>query len=161
MGVEVEGYEYAVQGDGYCRRKVTGLKEPWETNLTGDDLSFEVRLEIELQARLREERRRAGPRGSRHIITRSDRNIAIAEELGFDGKEPDLLMNNRGGAGGPNAADTLAQRLTDRSNTGTGARVTETRFDAIAKDLGFTPAEIRARFAGEHVPDSDAPAPQL
>lgn len=151
MPVEVDGFEYAAFGDGYCKRPLTGLKEPWETGINADDLGFDVRLELALAERLRAERKRAGPRGSRHIITRSDANIARARELGFTGEEPDLLPQNKSDSVNP--ADTFAQRLNDRSNTGTATRVEEARFDELAEEQGMTGDEMRARFRGEFEPE--------
>ena len=115
-------------GDGFCRRK--DASEPWEMVSADQATAAEIAQVLTAEA-LRQRNVDSPPRvGS--VIIRSARNLRIAGELGL-------------------SADQLADRLVKPDqNQGTGRRVPEKDFDAMAKEIGLSPKEMRDRFAGRY-----------
>lgn len=148
MKIDHNGKQYARFGDMIAVRAAPQPGQPVEdwVNYAIDDLTIEERVAIQTAENGREYRA-TRPRRQPAVITRSAENIRRAEELGFTGSEADVGVGSRSDT--PSAADTLAQRLTDRGSLGTTNRVSEERFDEIAQELGLDPEEMRARFRGE------------
>ncbi len=93
-----------------------------------DDL-VEASIAVGVADEMRKRNRKNPPILSIRVV-RSDRNKAIAAELGLD-------------------ADELADRLARPDhNEGTTKRVSEERLDEIASELKMSGTEIRDRFAG-------------
>lgn len=142
----IEGVEYAPSSEashGYLKR--ADASDEWED---AGELGMDIMLEIGVEEAMVAARRKAGPAARPPIIRRAGSNDAIARELGFTGDEADVADSSKSEKATP--ADTLAQRLTDGGDLGTGTLVSEERFDQIAWELNQTPEELRDRFAGRH-----------
>lgn len=121
-------YEYTRFGDGIVRR-LEDSTDDWEPVPSDDLVNAQVALQV---AEALAADRGRGRRGISVQIHRSERNEAVAHELGL-------------------TADQLADRLAKSDqNQGTGKRVEEGRFDELMQSIDLDPDEARARFKGTH-----------
>ena len=120
--------EYTRFGDKIQRRENADFE--WE-DVPEDDM-MDARVELGVKEEIRARRDASGPPRLGLEITRSERNIEIAEKLGITG-------------------DQLAERLAKPDeNQGTNIRVSEDEFDFMMAELGHSPEEARARFNGSY-----------
>lgn len=135
MAVTHDGFEYTRYGDGYLTRK-EGTTDEWGTVV--GELPAPVVEQFAIVNAAKEGRLKRGrPNGvgagrvDSQGVKQNPKVDAAAEKLGITPTE-------------------FRQWLNDDQPHVTRERIPEKDLDAIAKDFGMTPQEIRDRFAGRH-----------